>query len=311
MSRVLWSAALPLMLLAGTSTFAPPADAHASPASVLKSIVLPGATSAEGIAAGEGTTFFAGDLFTGDIFRGDVENRTAARFIDVPIGRQAVGMAVNTRHDLLFVAGGFTGQAYAYDTNSGATVASFQLGDPGTSLVNDVALTPQGAWFTDTLHARLHFVPINSKGGFGPARTLTLSGPAADIGDDVNLNGIAATDDGSSLIVAHTGNGELYTVNPTSGSSAHITGVSVPGVDGIVLSGSRLWTVQAFSNVITRITLNSDLSSGVAKKTITSPLFQVPATAALFGNTLGAVNAKFDTGVPPTADQYEVVLVEA
>jgi hypothetical protein len=32
-------------------------------------IGLPGATAAEGIAAGEGTTFYAGDLFTGDIFR--------------------------------------------------------------------------------------------------------------------------------------------------------------------------------------------------------------------------------------------------
>ena len=35
-------------------------------------IVLPGATSAEGIATGIGSTFYAGDLFAGDIFRGDL-----------------------------------------------------------------------------------------------------------------------------------------------------------------------------------------------------------------------------------------------
>ena len=39
-------------------------------------IVLPGATSAEGIASGPGSTFFAGDLFTGDIFRGDMQHGT-------------------------------------------------------------------------------------------------------------------------------------------------------------------------------------------------------------------------------------------
>ena len=37
-------------------------------------IVLPGATSAEGIAAGRGSTFYAGDLFNGDIFRGDLRS---------------------------------------------------------------------------------------------------------------------------------------------------------------------------------------------------------------------------------------------
>ena len=40
-------------------------------------------------------------------------------------------------------------------------------------------------------------------------------------------------------------------------------------------------------------------------------LFQTPATAARFGRRLAVVNAKFDTGIPPTADQYEIVLVKA
>jgi len=44
---------------------------------------------------------------------------------------------------------------------------------------------------------------------------------------------------------------------------------------------------------------------------ITSDLFQTPSTAARFGRRLGVVNAKFDTGIPPTADQYEIVLVKA
>jgi hypothetical protein len=37
----------------------------------------------------------------------------------------------------------------------------------------------------------------------------------------------------------------------------------------------------------------------------------VPTTAARFGNRLAVVNAKFDTGIPPTAKQFEVILVNA
>jgi len=39
-------------------------------------------------------------------------------------------------------------------------------------------------------------------------------------------------------------------------------------------------------------------------------MFQVPTTAARFGDRLAVVNAKFDTGFPPAADEYEVVLVD-
>jgi hypothetical protein len=43
-------------------------------------IVLQDAKSAEGIAAGEGTTFFAGELSTGDIFRGDIRDGKAKQY---------------------------------------------------------------------------------------------------------------------------------------------------------------------------------------------------------------------------------------
>ncbi len=76
-----------------------------------------------------------------------------------------------------------------------------------------------------------------------------------------------------------------------------------------MLAAGRLWAVQN-TNQVARIRLRPHLTSGVAEKVITSDLFQVPATAARFGSRLAVVNAKFDTGIPPTADQYEVVLVD-
>jgi sugar lactone lactonase YvrE len=302
-------ALVPLLLVVLLAVLAAPAAA-ARPAEV---IVLPGASSAEGIAAGGGATFYAGDLFRGDIFRGNLQRGTAELFIDAPDGRMAVGMAVNVAHDLLFVAGGFTGQAYIYDTRTGATVASYQFAAPETALVNDVAVTKDGAWFTDSFHALLYFVPVSRAGIPAPTfRTLALSGPAATVigNGAVNLNGIQATPNGKTLIVAHSANAQLSTVDPATGASATIAGVSVPNVDGIMLEAGRLWAVQNFSNQIARIRLAPDLASGVVEAVITSDLFQIPTTAARFGSRLAVVNAKFDTGIPPKADQFEVIVVD-
>ena len=152
-------------------------------------------------------------------------------------------------------------------------------------------------------------MPVNRAGVPGPFSTLALSGPAADTSGEFNLNGIQATANGKTLIVAHSANGQLYTVNPRTGASATIAGVSVPQVDEIVLQGRRLWAVQN-TDQVTQIRLAPDLSSGVVEEVITSALFQTPATAALFGSRLAVVNAKFDTGFPPTATQFEVIVVD-
>lgn len=290
---------LAVVVLTTTVVFAAPAGAAGED----KLIVLPGATSAEGIAKGRGSTFYAGDLLGGDIFRGDIRKGTAAKFIDVPAGtRMAVGMAVDRGRHLLFVAGGSFGGAYVYDLDTGATAATYAF---GAGFVNDVTVTRAGAWFTDSTAARLFFVPRN----LGPHRTLALSGPAADTSGQFNNNGIAATPDGKRLIVAHSGNGVLNVVDPRTGTSSTITGVSVPSPDGIIFEAGRMWVVQNFLNQIAEVKVRHDLASGTVVDTVTSPLFQVPTTVARFGSKLAAVNAKFDTGFPPTAPQYEVVVV--
>jgi sugar lactone lactonase YvrE len=297
------SSALILLL---TLTVAAPAAAR--PAAEV--IVLPGASSTEGIAVGRGSTFYAGDLLRGDIFRGDLQRGTAELFIDAPDGRMATGMKVHEPSGLLLVAGASTGQGYAYDTRSGRTVAVYQFASPPATFVNDVAVTREGAWFTDSAQPRLYFVPIGPGGQPGPLRTLPLSGPAATISGAFNLNGIAATPSGATLIVAHSGTGLLYTVDPATGTSAPIGGVSVPNVDGILLEAGRLWAVQNTRNQIAEIRLSPDLRSGSVEAVITSERFQVPTTVARHGGRLAAVNAKFDTGFPPTAAQYEVVIVD-
>ena len=65
-----------------------------------------------------------------------------------------------------------------------------------------------------------------------------------------------------------------------------------------------------FLNQVTELRLSADLSSATVQKVITSPQYKVPTTVARHGNRLALLKAKFDTGLPPTADQYEVIIVD-
>jgi hypothetical protein len=264
-------------------------------------IVLPGATSAEGVATGEGSTFYAGDFLTGDIYRGDLQSGHVELFVDAPNGRMAVGLKADVRHGLLFVAGGFTGQAYVYDLETGADLATFQLG----VLVNDVVVTRDAAWFTDSALPHLYRIPTAPGGS---AQTVVVSGPAADLSGFPNLNGITATPNGRTLIVSHSALGAVFTVDSTTGASRPIAGVALPTVDGILFHAGRLYATQVFGQ-IAEISLSPDLSMGTFQTAFTSPDFQSPTTVAAFGDRLVTVNAKYDTGFPPTADEYEVVVV--
>lgn len=296
------AAAAALLTLLSVSA-APAVAAHPD-----RAFALPGATSAEGIARGTGTTFYAGDLFAGDIYRGDIRSGVVERLIDNPPGRNAVGLAVDEAHDLLFVAGGFTGQGYVYDTTTGATVASYQFSS-GASVINDVALSRDGAWFTDSLAAELYFVPV-VRGEPGAFRVLPLSGPAADTSGAFNNNGIQATRDGTTLIVAHSTQGALNLVDTATGASSTIEGPDLPGVDGILLEGRTVYAVLNSQERIVQLRLSGDLHASRLVESITSDLFQVPTTVARFGDRLATVNAHFDTGFPPTSPTYEVVVVD-
>jgi len=123
-----------------------------------------------------------------------------------------------------------------------------------------------------------------------------------------NLNGIAATPDGSTLIVAHSNNAAVYSVNPSTGASALLAG-DLPNVDGILFEAGRLWAVQNFLNQIIELRVPGDLSSATVERVITNAdvdgAFGIPTTVARFGNVLATVNAHFDTGFPPPPQPFK------
>lgn len=285
------------------------------------SVPLPVDFAPEGIALGTGSTFYAGSLTTGDIYRGDLRSGTGGVFIDAEAGRVAAGLKVDRAHRLLFVAGGDTGAAYVYDTRSGAPIATYQFAPSGSALLNDVVVTRNGAYFTDSFGPVLYKISIGPDGTLGEGSTIALSGPAAIIDPAFpNLNGIEATPDGSTLIVNHSALGALFTVDPATGVSEAIdVDGLIPGtLDGLLLTGRSLWVVENFANTIVRVTLSPDLSTGTITAEIGTPLFRVPTTVAKHGDRLALVNGRFDLGLPPPfgpgappGTDFDVVLVRA
>jgi sugar lactone lactonase YvrE len=268
-----------------------------------KIIKLPNDFHPEGIAR-DGTWLFSGSLLDGDIYRADLRTGAGSVLVDAPAGRLAVGMHADDRHRL-FVAGG-EGAAYVYDTRTGEPLADYKLGaDPAGVFINDVALTRDGAWFTDSVRPALFKVPLGSRGALPPsgsaAQELTVTGPAAD--EQVpgfNFNGIVATPDGRSLIVVNLTTGNLYKISATTGASEKVDlgGATLVNGDGLVLSGRQLWIVQNRENRITLVELNRDFTRGHVAGAIKDGAFRVPTTAVDAGRNLYAVNARFDVAPP-------------
>jgi sugar lactone lactonase YvrE len=305
--------ALAVVLLATTVA---PAAATPFPSS----IPLPVDFQPEGVAVGTGSAFYVGSLTSGDIYRGDLRSGAGGILVDAPPGRVAVGLKVEESRHRLWVAGGPTGHAYVYDTRDGTTVADIPL-STGSTLLNDVVVTRHGAYFTDSFQPALYEVPIAPDGSIGTPRTIAVSGPAATIvAGQPNLNGIAATADGSVLIVGHTPLGAVLTVDPATGASRTIEvtgGTITPGTpDGLLLLGHSLWVMENFAERLVEIRLSPDLTHGTFGSVITSDLFRVPTTIAVHGDDLVAVNGRFDVGFPPPfgpgappGTDFDVVLV--
>jgi sugar lactone lactonase YvrE len=277
-------------------------------------IPLPDGIAPEGIANGSGTEFFTGSLETGAIYKGDLRTGQGA-FINDPsefaTPRAALGMKHDPRSDLLWVSGGPSGQAFVYDSDTGETMAEIQLAATLDTFVNDVVVTRETAYLTDSFQAVIYAVPLDRHGlPDGAAETIPLSGDFVFIPGTFNGNGIDATPSGETLILVGSATGSLYTIDPSTGVATTIDlgGDAVPNGDGILLDGKTLYVVQNFANQIGVVELAPDLSSGVVGGPIISSHFRIPTTVAEFGNSLYVVNARFDVAPGPGVD-YEVVQV--
>ncbi len=270
-------------------------------------IPLPNGFRPEGIAIGKGTTFYVGSIPTGAVRVGDVRTGKSDPLVPSQDGRAAIGIELD-RHGRLWVAGGPTGKAFVYDADTGQTLAVYQL-TAGNAFINDVVLTDDAAWFTDSPNPVLHRLPLGPGGSLPTeVETVPLTGDYAHA-SGFNLNLIDATPDGTTLVVVQSNAGALYAVDPSTGKASRIDlgGETVTQGDGILLDGKTLYVVRNRQNRIAVIELSPDLSSGVIAGYITHPAFDVPTTIAEHGNALYAVNAR--CGAPDPDGHYEAVRV--
>ncbi|HXD09806.1 MAG TPA: hypothetical protein VN653_07075 [Anaerolineales bacterium] len=273
-------------------------------------IPLPDGFQPEGITVGNGSTFYVGSIPTGAVYRGDLRTGEGNVLVPAQAGRAAIGLKFDERTGYLFVAGGPTGFAYIYDGKTGAEVAAIQL-ETLPSFINDVVITKDAVYFTNSLQPVIHMVPLQNNGELPMPRESTaipLRGDYRFTPGAFNANGLAATPNGKTLIIVNFADGALYQVDPETGVAARIDLASgaVPNGDGILLQGSTLYVVQNFLNQIAVVELSADFGSGTNVAIITDTDFNVPTTIARFGSSLYAVNARFD--VPPTPDTMYTVL---
>ena len=261
---------------------------------------------------GRGTAFYVGSLADGSVYRGDLRTGEGAVFVQPQAGRAIAGMYVDQRANTLFASGALAGSAYVFDAQTGAELASYQLTTSSSAFINDVIVTRDAAYFTNSFAAEIYRVPLGPGGSLpnqSQVQTIPLTGAWMQIpGPFVfNANGIEATPDGRWLLIVNSTTGTLYRVDPQTGSATVVDlgAASLTAGDGLRLEGKTLFVVRNQLNQIAVVKLAPDYASGMVERTITDPAFEVPTTVALFGSRLYAVNARF--GLPP--GPYDVVQV--
>ena len=296
------TAALAATLFGATLTASPASASTAARADLFPTILnLPNGWQPEGIAIGPGPFAFFGSLADGSILRVNLVNGASKVIADGP-GTPSVGMKTDNA-GRLFVAGGPAGNGRVIDTRTGATLASYTF-VTGPAFINDVVLTRDAAWFTDSVNKQLYKVAIRHGRPAAQAQTVPLSG---DIVWDTtpgafNANGISATPDGRGLIIVQSNTGLLFRVNPATGVTTRVDlgGANAANGDGLLQIGRTLYVVQNQQGNVEVFTLNAAGTRGTLRKNLTSDAFDVPTTVASFGNRLYLPNARF--GTPATPD---------
>jgi sugar lactone lactonase YvrE len=272
---------------------------------------LPDGFAPEGIAIGAAPFAYFGSQIDGSIYRANLVTGQG-RIVGEGPGTPSVGLKIDGR-GRLFVAGGDAGDGRVVSATTGEVLASYQF-TAAPTFVNDVVLTPDAAWFTDSFNPVLYKVPLGRNGRLpAPADVVTvpLTGDVV-FQEGFNVNGISRTPDGSGLLVSQTNTGLLFRVDPATGvtRTLDLGGVTLPDADGILLDGRTLYVVRNVDNEVAVVRLDRSGRHGTVVDRLTDPRFDVPTTVARFDGRLYLPNSRFLIDPTPTTT-YDAIALPA
>lgn len=262
----------------------------------------------EGIAGGPGSTYYAGAMSDGAVYTGDLRKGTRRLLVPPSGERAARGMQYDERTGVLWVVGearladGTTRSSVtAYDAQTGALLRRQVV--PGQRFLNDVQVTPDRVFVTDSLNGELVVVTLAG------VETLPLRGDWVQP-EGFGANGIRQLPNGD-LVITKSETGELFRVDRDTGVADRIElrGTPLVSGDGLTIIGSTLYVVYGFgTNGIAVVELGEGARSGRVVGQLTDPDLDRPTTAVVAAGALYAVNGRF--GVTPTpTTRYQIVRV--
>jgi hypothetical protein len=258
------------------------------------------AASPEGIAYQARTrSFFVSITGDGAIYRGTLDSDTVAPFIPGAAGQSAVGIKV--RGNKLYVAGGMTGTITVYDLSTKLAIATFQTGAGG--FLNDLVVTRNGdAWVTDSFRPTLwHVTGEQVRAGGGTPQAIDVSAAFGTTPGEFHANGIVALNSHRFVVVDST-TGALQRINVRQGVATiqAITGVTLPGGDGMIRDRGRLVVVQGGPPAqLSFVKLTRSGRQGSTLGTETSTNLAGPSTVARARKLYLVVNADFALSKSP------------
>ena len=267
----------------------------------------------EGIGIAADGTMYVTSNGTGDVYVGHVsEDRLHSFASGAEAGRNVAAGVHPDQFGRVFVAGRGALDIYSSD---GRLIAHrpATAGPVGEPFLNDLVITRDAVYVTDSTNAvvwraRLDGAYIGQLERWLDVRPVVPGMPAQYF----FLNGIDATPDGGTLVVASQGLEAMIRVDVTTREASLVDlGNTSFGPDGLVLRGTTVYAVLNYAapngQGVYVAQLNDELTTGTVVARVIDPSFDTPSTLALHDGRVYVVNSQIDRapGTPP----YTVVTV--
>lgn len=237
--------------------------------------------------------FYVSNTEDGTIYQGNARNGPAELSVFLHArtdGRNVVmGLALDER-GRLFMAGGASGRAYIYNTENGTLVEVLETPPTARTLLNDVIVTEQAAYLTDSFRPTLFRIPLDTE-SLEIEPWLDLTATPVRYGEGNNLDGIVADESGRYLVTIQPNTGLLYRIDT---ETKEVSGIDLEGNlgtgNGLFLDAQTLYVVNDEGGEIIPVNLSVDFTRGVIGTSFTDASLKFPTALAKAGERLLVVN---------------------